>query len=195
MTSSPATVIVDAYCQAHARILALVEKLSDAQLHWHPTADSLSIAFHVWHVARWADYFQAAIPGMTPELGRRLGPAVQIWEAEDLAQCWGIDPSDLGFAATGMTMHETIAAQLVFPPKAALLAYLRPAFAAVDGAVHAIDDQQFGAAEQPQPLTEGIWGASTVGNAIVVHLVHDNRHLGMIECLAGIQAGSGTATV
>jgi hypothetical protein len=195
MTRSHAAEIIGAYRQTHTRILALAEKLSDEQLRWRPTPDSLSIAFHVWHVARWADHIQAAFPGMTSELGRRLAPGAQIWEAEDLATQWGFQPGQLGYAATGMTMSETIAMRLTFPPRDTLLAYLGRAFAAVDRALTAIDDQQFDEAEQPQPLTEGIWGAGTVGGALLAHLIHDNRHLGMIECLIGFQTGSGSATV
>jgi DinB superfamily len=195
MSSSPAAEIIKAYRTTHARVVALAEKLADEQLRWRPTPSSLSIAFHVWHIARWTDHLQATFPGMTAELGRRLPPGVQIWEAEDLTTQWGFDAAQLGYAATGMTMPETIATGLMFPPKDTLLAYLQRAFAAVDRSLAAVDDQQFGEAEQPQPLTEGIWGASTVGDAILTHLIHDNRHLGMLECLAGIQTGDGSATV
>jgi hypothetical protein len=132
---------------------------------------------------------------MTLELGRRLAPGVQIWIAEDLATQWGFASDQLGYAATGMTMPETIAVRLAFPPKATVLAYLSRAFAAVDRALASIDEEQFDEAEQPQPLTEGLWGEGTVGDAILAHLIHDNRHLGMIECLVGIQTGAGSATV
>jgi uncharacterized damage-inducible protein DinB len=195
MILSPAAIIISAYCQTHERILKLAGKLSDEQLHWRYTSVSHSIAFHLWHVARWADHFQAAVPGMTTELGRRLGPGAQVWESEGLAARWGFDAGQLGYGATGMTMPDDVAANLPFPNKAELLAYLRQALAAADQAVKAIDEQQFQETEQPQPLTEGIWGGSTVGDAVVVHLTHTNRHLGMIECLAGLQLGSGTATV
>ena len=91
MTRSHATEIIGAYRMTHTRILALAEKLTDEQLHWRPTQDGLSIAFHVWHLARWADHIQATLPGMTSELGRRLAPGVQIWEAEGLATQWGFE--------------------------------------------------------------------------------------------------------
>jgi hypothetical protein len=94
-----------------------------------------------------------------------------------------------------MTMSESIAAGLTFPPKETLLAYLRRTFAAVDNSLNAVDEEQFGETERQQPLTEGIWGESTVGDAILSHLVHDNRHLGAMECLVGIQSGAGSATV
>src|SRR5262245_29611852 len=195
MTRSHAAEIIGAYRLTHTRILGLAEKLTNEQLQWRPTPESLSIAFHVWHVARWADHIQATFPGMTLELGRRLAPGVQIWEAEDLTTQWGFEQGQLGYAATGMTMSESIAVGLAFPPKETLLAYLRRTFTAVDSSLNAIDEEQFGEAEQPQSLTEGIWGESTVGDAILSHVVHDNRHLGAMECLAGIQTGAGSTSV
>lgn len=195
MFPSPAAMIIGAYQQTHARILALAEKLSEEQLYWQPAAGGQSIAFHLWHVARWADHLQAALPGMTPELGRRLDPGGEIWETGGLAARWGFEPAQLGYAGTGMGMADDIATHLSFPAKAELLAYLRQALTAADRAVQAVDDQQFEAIEQPQALTEGIWGESTVGQAILTHLTHENRHLGMMECLVGLQTGSGTATV
>jgi hypothetical protein len=195
MSLTPVAIVTDAYCQTHQRILNLAEKLSEEQLHWRYTPTGHSIAFHLWHVARWADHLQAAIPGMTPELDHRLGPRPQLWEANDLAVRWGFDPDQLGYGATGMTMPDEVAANLPFPSKSELLAYLRQVFVAAEQAVKAIDEREFQAAEQPQPLTEGIWGESVVGDAVVTHLTHTNRHLGMIECLAGLQTGAGTATV
>src|SRR5262245_40324914 len=115
MILSPAAMIVDAYCQTHRRIWAFADKLSDEQLHWRLSADSHSIAFHVWHVARWADHFQAAAPRMTVELQRRLEPGEQIWQAEGLAARWGFDSPQLGFAATGMQMDDAVAVHLPFP--------------------------------------------------------------------------------
>ena len=195
MSISTTTLISDQYCITHERALKLTDKLSDEQLRWRPTPTGHAIAFHLWHMARWADHLQAAIPGMTPELGGRLGPGVEIWEAERLAVRWGFDLVELGYAQTGMTMSDDIATQLAFPAKEELLAYARKAFVTAEHAVKAIDDEQFQKVEQPQPLTEGIWGDSTVGSAILIHIVHDNRHLGMMECLSGLRAGSGTATI
>jgi hypothetical protein len=195
MFPSPAALTIATYRLTHRRILGLGDKLTEEQLGWQAVPGSQTIAFHLWHISRWADYFQATVPGMTPELGQRLGPGQQIWEAESLATRWGFEPAQLGYAATGMQMPGDIATGLIFPPKAELLHYLHQAFTAADRAVDAIDDQQFTAAEQFQPMTEGIWGESTVGDAILAHIVHENRHLGAIECLLGLQTGSGTATV
>jgi uncharacterized damage-inducible protein DinB len=196
MTSTYSAVIVQAYQQTLTRILTLAERLSEEQLCWQPQPGAPSIAFQLWHVARWADHLQAALPGMTPELGRRLGPGQEIWLAEQLAAAWGFDPETLGHAETGMGMEKTQATALTWPAKATILFYAKSAFGQAERAVSAIDDAQFLAAEAPQARTADLRTAgSTVGRALTVHLTHTNRHLGMIEALLGLQTGSGTATV
>jgi uncharacterized damage-inducible protein DinB len=194
MSESPVTLVIESYGRTHQLILKFLQRLSNEQLHWRPTPENHSIAFHAWHLGRWADYFQACVPGMTPELGRRLGLGAQIWDAEKLAERWGLNTVHLGYADTGMSMADDVAMRLTFPAKDELLDYVGRAFAVAERAVKTIDDQQFQSAEQPQPLTEGIWGQSTVGDAVMAHVTHENRHLGMMECLLGLQGQPGTAT-
>ena len=145
-------------------------------------------------MARWADYTNAVIPGMTPELSRLLPATGQIWEAEQLAARWGF-ADDLGAKATGMQMGEEVGARLQYPPKDELLDYARKAFAAVEVSSAAIPPDQMGAIEQWQPITDGIWGEGTVGEALLDHVAHDHLHLGAMEALLGLQTGSGSSTV
>jgi hypothetical protein len=186
--------VISSYCQSHQRILTFLQKLSDEQLCWQLNSESLAIAWHGWHVARWADYFQASVPGMTPELSQLLGEDVQLWRREQIAQQWGFDSTQLGYAETGMSMPDAVATTLPFPPKIVLLDYIERAFALAEKAVQQIDETQFQSIEQPQPLTEGIYAEGTVGSAIMAHVTHINRHLGMMECLLGLQGTSGTST-
>jgi hypothetical protein len=196
MPRTAARSVIDTYCRIHDQALALAERMDEAQLLWQAPRSGHSPAFHLWHVARWADHLQAAIGGMTAELGSRLGVRPQVWEQERFAERWGWSGGALGFGETGMSMDDDVAAQLVFPPRDQLLAYLRAAVAAAQEAVRAVDDTQFDALEQEQPLTAGIWVAgSTVGDVILAHVIHSSRHLGMVEALRGVQAGAGTATV
>jgi hypothetical protein len=138
---------------------------------------------------------QAAIPGMTPRLQEQFGVRPQLWWRAGLAAHWGFVPEQLGFAQTGMSMPEAVARTLPFPEKAVLLTYVHDAFAAVEAVVRTMEEAQLAEAEQPQPLTEGIWEEGPVGDALAAHLIHDNRHLGAVECLYGLQTGSGSATV
>jgi hypothetical protein len=190
------SMVLESYYQQQRYVLAYAEKLTEEQLTWQAAPGSLTMAFFLWHIARWADYLQACIPGMTPELSRQLAPGKQLWETGQYAARWGFEVGVTGFGETGMEMDEKEAAQLVFPSKEILLDYVRQAFLAAEQAVKAIDEVQFQAIEQPQPMTAGIWSeGGTVGSAVMSHLTHAARHLGMMECLLGLQAGSGTATV
>ena len=194
MSDTAACKIIASYCQSHQLILSFMQKLSDGQLRWRPPAGIHSIAFHGWHIARWADHLQAAIPGMSPELGQRLPPGVQLWQTDELAVHWQFASARYGYADTGMGMPDEIAMSQPFPDKVELMNYVERVFTLAELAVNAIDDQQFQSDERPQPFTEGIWGGGTVGDAILTHLTHDNRHLGMMECLLGLQGKPGTAS-
>lgn len=194
MPEAPATMVVNAYDAVHQRVLAFVTKLTDEQLYWQLTPQTHSIAWHTWHVARWADHLQAAFSGMTLELGHRLGPGVQIWYDELIAARWGFRSGELGFDDTGMGMADDYATSLPFPVRAELLDYVSRVFDRARHAAQQIDEAQFSAVEQPQALTEGIWGESTVGAAVLSHTTHAYRHLGMMEALLGMQGQRGTAT-
>ena len=196
MTHPAITMIIDQYLKNHGWILRFIEPLTEDQLRWQAAPQSLSIAFHLWHVARWADSLQATIPGMTQELSQRLPPGMQIWEANKLAQQWGFPVGAMGFDETGMGMDESQAAVLAFPSKENLVAYVGDAFQAVETAVKSLSEDDFLSQERCQPGVEEIWTeGSLVGGAIMEHLVHDLRHLGMMESLLGLQSGHGSATV
>src|SRR3712207_4513797 len=112
MDKTPMDVISHYYRESHERVLRLVEDLTEEQLAWQLAPNTTSIAFHLWHLARWADHLQAAIPGMTPELRRRLGSGRQLWDEEDLAAQWGMNAATLGYAETGMLMDDDTAGHL-----------------------------------------------------------------------------------
>src|SRR3990172_7569940 len=101
--------------QAHQLTLKLGEDLSEEQLRWSPGPLAPSIAFHVWHTARWADLLQAKLREMTDALKERLGPGGEIWEAERLAEGWGFDAGALGPGSTGMGMDDDAPASLPLP--------------------------------------------------------------------------------
>jgi uncharacterized damage-inducible protein DinB len=194
MTVSPANMVTDELNRIHSLILRFLKKLSDEELHRNLSSGGHTIAWQAWHVARWADHLQASIPGMTPELGRRLEAGVQFWHRDRLLDRWGFNVADLGWDETGMHMSDEAATALAFPTKDILLDYVECVFGAIQRAVGAIDDEQFASMEQLQPMTEGIWGEATVGDAILAHVTHASRHLGMMECLLGLQGKPGTAT-
>ena len=56
------------YRRTHENFLDLVSGLNDAQIGWTPNATTPPIGFHMWHLARWADYLQEMINGRGSQL-------------------------------------------------------------------------------------------------------------------------------
>jgi hypothetical protein len=180
--------------KAHELIVKMTSDLSDEQLTRRPVdippSVAPSIGWHLWHIARWADLLQASLPGMTAELERSLGPGRQIWEAEGLVDRWGLAQAASGFRETGMGLDDEGSASLRLPGKQTLLEYAQRAFAAADRAVSGVDERLF------ETRCTDLYNRTTaVGTAVMSHLTHANRHLGMIEALRGTLGVRGTATI
>jgi hypothetical protein len=180
--------ILDRQQKTHRRLLEIVDDLSEPQLSRRPGPHAPSIGFHLWHMARWADRLQATLPAMA--LVQPSDTVPEIWETERLAQSWGWQADTLGYGQSGMEMGDEMAADLKLPDKLALADYARLAFAAADRAVGLLEDDQL------EARGVDIYGQeNSVGYVLLVHLSHASRHLGMIECLRGVQGLRGTATV
>lgn len=193
LVSGLTSVVTANYRETHEHVLAAVEGLSDEQFAWQSGPSGHSIAWNLWHIARWADVFQANMPARTAALAQRLGPGRQLWEAEDLAASWGLDPALLGYKGTGMLMDDEASPSLALLSKEALLTYARRVFEAARTAVDAIDDEQFQAVDAYR-LAEDPSSSARVGDVVISFLVHDNRHLGEIECLRGLLGLRGSVT-
>lgn len=171
----------DRYRLNQSNLLELLDGLSDAQIAWTPNDTTPCVGFHVWHMARWADYLQEMINGR----------GSQVWEREGLAARWGMATQSLGYAETGMEMDERTAMALRMPEKAALLDYARRAFDAAQRAVATLDDGAF--FDVYAGLHGETWHDGHIGPILITWMTHDNRHLGMIECLVGLQGRRGSA--
>ena len=191
MTTSQALYdVLHVYKDTHKTVLNLAESLSDEQLRWKPEGYSTCIGFHLWHLAREADFLKAAIIQYFPLIGPGFGEAQQIWHVENLTEKWGF-PANLGETGVGTGISDEIAASLPIPPKAELLDYLRRSYAAVEGFVEQFDARY--------PNFEGLepdlrTQIEQVRLNLLVFMMHDGRHLGMMECLKGLLTGFGSAT-
>lgn len=157
----------------HASVLTLVEDLTDAQVNERIGPFAPPIAFHLWHLARWADWDVHQFDGVD-----------QIWHARGLAQAWGF-PAGLGENDTGTELDDEAAEGLVFPPKAALYEYARVAFQAVDEML----DRR--AEEALQGVETRTMSDDQLVSLLNTYVVHENRHLGMIEALRGRYGSAG----
>ena len=165
--------------RSHTWTLEALDAVDDAALHEQLGPRAPSIAFHAWHVARWADRVQA-----------RLSGAQEIWERDGVAGRWGLDDAALGKHGTGMGLDDDASAALPLPVKEELLSYIRPAFEAADRAAAAIRDDQL-----EELILDHYDRQSPRAQILIMHTGHASRHLGMIEALRGLQGEKGTASL
>ena len=163
--------------ETHRRIFALVDDLTEAQLSERLGSRAPSIGFHVWHLARWADYDVELFTG-----------SVQIWHERGLAEVWRMPPI-LGKADAGTELGDDASERLILPGKVELVAYTSATFSALEAFLDAVKPDTL-----LQPIQTSEIGDKNVVDLIFTHLVHDNRHLGMIEALRGLLGLIGTAT-
>lgn len=196
------TVVAEAlgriYTLNHRNALEAVADLDEDKLRWRPPRSN-SVAFNLWHIARWADHFQSILSTMTPALRQRIGARPELWTRGGLVAKWGFPTTELGTVQTGMGMDEDASAKLALPPKAELLSYVTDAFVLADSAVGMVRDDDL---TQPAELEADRvpWLSSptqhgTVGLWIATGIRHEARHLGMIEALKGAAGLRGTVTV
>ena len=172
-------------------LLAAVKATDGAVLHRRPGPRAPSIAFHGWHMARWADRYQSAMPAWLG--GRpRAEFAPEIWVADDVVGRWGLAGIDTGdFGGTGAGLDDEASAALPLPDAPELLAYMDAAFEAFLARVTAIEDDSMLDIE----VTDLYGERSTIADAIADATSHSDRHLGMIEALRGVLGDHGTVTI
>lgn len=164
--------------RSHTWILEALDAVDDAALHERLGLRAPSIAFHAWHVARWADRVQARLSGVR-----------EIWGSDGVAGRWGLDDAALGTHGTGMGLDDDASAALPLPAKDELLSYIRAAFTAADRAAAAIGDDGL-----EEIVTDHYDTPSPRAQILIAHTGHASRHLGMIEALRGLQGDQGSVS-
>jgi hypothetical protein len=175
--------------EIHKVVLNLAESLTDEQLNWKPEGYSTSIGFHLWHLARESDFLKAAILQYYPGLELGLEDGGEIWAREQLAVKWGFPVEAHETVGTGLS--DEVAANLPIPKKAELLSYLRDSYAAIEEFVDLLDTKYADFENVDEELRKKV---ERIRLNLLVFLTHDCRHLGMMECLKGLQTGFGSAT-
>lgn len=173
----------------HKVVLDFAEELDEPQLRWKPRGYSTSIGFHLWHLARESDFLRAIILERTPQLGEDFGEPREIWARESLAQKWGF-PTELN-ATVGTGLNDDVAATLPLPPKNELMDYLSRSYEAVERFVALLDERYPNFENVDDEFRKKL---DNIRLNLLVFLSHDCRHLGMMECLKGLQTGFGSAT-
>ena len=178
----------------HSLIYGNTKGLTEEELFKEPANTAPSIGWHVWHIMRWADMFQASF------LGRS-----EIWKAQNLVSDFELDPSKLGPLQMGMELNNEEACAI---PKAIgktrLMDYTKSVIDACKQATSDLKDEdlyhsrktiyKLDTSTKPATETEGE-DVMTI-NDFLFHIGHASRHLGMIEALIGaVFSRSGTATI
>jgi DinB family protein len=189
MTTPALYDVLHSFKDIHNVVLNLADDLSDEQLNWKPEGYSTSIGFHLWHLARESDYLKAAILQYYPQVLSGFDDSKEIWEKEALAHKWGFPE---GFHQTvGTGLSDEVAATLPIPNKNELLTYLRNSYEAIECFIETLDTTYPSFETMDKELRKKV---EMIRLNLLVFLSHDCRHLGMMECLKGLQTGFGSAT-
>ena len=168
--------LLRSYRLAHERLLKVAEELSPEQFAQSAGPSLHSVAWQLWHAARWDDvfasYFHRALA---------RDPRTQVWERESVAEQWSLAPGSLGRRDTGTEMSDEAAEEIQFPVQVEVVGYARLAFAYAEDAITLITDDQLLAAPKVEP------DGDTKLDNVLIYLEHLSRHLGMIEAMRGLQ--------
>lgn len=171
------------YAIAHARLLKSAEDLSPEMFAWSSGLSLHSVAWQLWHTARWDDFFAAH---MQRDFGRE--PSTEVWDREGLAEKWSFPSGSLGRRDAGTGMDARAVEGLPFPAQAEVVAYAKEAFAFCEAAMEAIPPHLLLAVAKDDRD-----GDTNLDN-ILFYMEHLSRHLGMIEAIRGLGGLTGSAT-
>ena len=171
------------YKLAHERLLKVSEELTPEQFAWSAGPSLHSVAWQLWHAARWDDVFAAYL-----HRASRREPRAEVWERESLAEKWSLASGAMGRRDTGTQMTDEMAENVKFPSQNEVVGYARLAFGyAEEGVALMPDDVLLAVAKDDAD------GDTKLDN-VLIYLEHLSRHLGMIESIRGLQGLVGSST-
>jgi DinB superfamily len=173
--------LLRSYRLAQERLLTAAEALSPEQFIWSAGPSLHSVAWQLWHAARWDDVFASYLHKALAQ-----DPRTQMWEREALADRWALGSGALGRRDTGTEMSDEAAEEVRLPDQKEVVGYARLAFAYAEEAITLIPDDQLLAA--PKVDADG----DTKLDNVLIYLEHLSRHLGMIEAIRGLEGSAET---
>ena len=186
--------LIERVNRTHHYIDLTISKLSSDDFCLRPAPTAPPIGWHVWHISRWADWFQASFPNQA-----------QIWETNAMVSELELDNMPLGPMQTGMMMSHDDAAQIpIIIGKERLIDYMKAVFELNKTVLQDITLENLYESRESFAKWDSVDGqvirakgkAVTLIDDIGYHFAHANRHLGMIEGLIGaILDQAGTASI
>jgi hypothetical protein len=181
---TPSEIISSRLEKLDGQLLQVVDALTDEEASVWPATTAPSCKWHLWHMARWADYVQSMLSSVVDE------QTPELWEFAGVADEWGFDGVDLGMWGAGSGLGNENGASLPLPDVPKVKAYAKEAFELLEKRVGKLDDTTFNAA-----FTDWHNNETNVGDAMVGYIAHANRHLGMLEAISGVLGKDGSVTV
>ena len=180
--------------RTHNYIASAVTDLTEQAICYRPAQTAPPIGWHVWHISRWADWFQAS-----------FSPREQLWETQNWQDKLAISSEKLGPMQTGMTMEHDDAANVPkLLGKDNLIAYMEAVFQANEEIMNTLSLQDLSSSRESFAKWRFVDGqvVRAKGQDVLLiddvgyHFAHANRHLGMIEALIGATLQqSGTVSI
>jgi hypothetical protein len=162
-------------------LLKAAEELSPEEFAWSAGPGLHSVAWQLWHAARWDDVFASYFHRAVAQ-----EPRQQVWERESLPDRWSLAAGSLGRRDTGTELSDEAAEEIRFPAQEEVVGYAKLAFAYADEAIKLISDDQLLALPKVEP------DGDTKLDNVFIYLEHLSRHLGMIESIRGLQKSVGS---
>jgi hypothetical protein len=181
---TPSEIVSSRLEKLDGQLLQVFNALTDEEASTWPAPTAPSCKWHLWHMARWADYVQSLLSPVVDE------KTPELWEFAGVADEWGFDGVDLGMWGAGSGLGNENGASLPLPSLPKVKAYAKEAFELLETRVAKLDDSTFNAA-----FTDWHDVETNVGDAMVGYIAHANRHLGMLEAISGVLGKDGTVTV
>jgi hypothetical protein len=175
--------LLRSYRVAHTRLLTAAEGLSPEQFAWSAGPSLHSVAWQLWHAARWDDVFASYVHRVFAR-----DPRTQVWERESLADRWSLMSGSLGRRDTGTEMSDEMAEEIRFPDQKEVVSYARLVFAYTEEAITLAPDDRLLAVAKDDP------DGDTLLDNVLIYLEHLSRHLGMIESIRGLQGSAASST-
>ena len=123
------------YTLTHERLLKVSVDLSTDQFFRSGGPSLHSVAWQLWHSARWDDVFAAHL-----QADFEREPRNEVWQREGLAEKWSFTPGSIGRRDAGTGMDDASAERMRFPGQAAVIDYARQVFDFAISAISAIPD-------------------------------------------------------
>jgi hypothetical protein len=173
--------LLRSYKVAHTRLLTAAEGMSPEQFAWSAGPSLHSVAWQLWHAARWDDVFASYL-----HRAFARDPRTQVWERESLPDRWSLTPESLGRRDTGTGMSDEMAEAIRLPGQKEVISYAGLAFAYTEEGIALVPDDRLLAVEKDDP------DGDTLLDNVLIYAEHLSRHLGVIESIRGLQESAST---